>query len=614
MEPLTSTYFRTVRRIHPMRFLKSKSNIDENTFMAAVSLLQLYPKKTELHKDTRAIELARDYVAFIEKVINKESKSLNTTELGILQSYIDKVKNPHTFWNMPFIFYFYTMQDKYHWRTLIRTQYPSRKLSSNTLNMDIMAAMAYQQRLYLNDLCRILPMGNLHIDWNLVDTLCNCDYTTKQQILKDRPFFQEFNLRDGTTSRMVTVFKDSKKKEFILAFRGTNTSIWNDLTTDIGILAGTIYKYPRYEMAASMILQLCNIPEYREYKISTCGHSLGGSLAMFAFLFIPDDRRGSCIGFNPGVGLKVTAAAYSIYHAIKEKLFAQTATDIATVQIEGNFSFNFIKSCSKSHSTECKIDRERAQHCICKSLPCPSFDDLQKRIKEIYVVRHACDLVSLGWKDNTDVNIVDVGRIPKLSPYFSLPYDVHSLSTSLNVYHQMSCFLLPYIKDTIEFTQGHFPITDHVASTKDYVLDSKCKEFRSISNVTVYKKTAQVLFNFTKKCQSIWNKGFGLSNIISNLIEKVGPDVSHAKPYDYEFSESKQSSKSTPRVNALKSSENLMTSVPSKLTNSQAPSQKFKYARQTLDGLLCSLSHARMNDPFNTNISRRTKVKKFDMI
>lgn len=102
--------------------------------MAAVSSLQLYPNKTELHKDTRAIELARDYVTFIDKVIRKESKSLNVTELRILQSYIDKVKNPQTFWNMPFIFYFYTMQDKHHWRTLIRKQYPSRKFSSNKMH------------------------------------------------------------------------------------------------------------------------------------------------------------------------------------------------------------------------------------------------------------------------------------------------------------------------------------------------------------------------------------------------------------------------------------------------------------------------------------------------
>ncbi len=583
-EGLTSNYLRVVRRIHPSRFLRLQSWMDETSFLVSVSLLQLYRKKTEFQQDARAIHLAQKYLQYASHEVHKMKHKLNPTEHKILQSYLQKMHDAKEFWETPYIFDLYTSHE-HHWRQLIAKKYPARKFSHNMKNMDIMAALAYQQRLYIDDLCQLLPLKQLQVDWNLVDQLCNWNYYQKQRITNDRPYFQELDLTDGTTTRMVTAFKDSKKKEIVLAFRGTNTLAKNDLTTDIGILAGTIYKYPRYEMAASMIMHLCNDPQYTGYTISTCGHSLGGSLAMFAFLFIPDDRRGTCIGFNPGVGVSLKSSAQIILHTLKD-IASGKNTDISSVTIRGNFGFHFIKSCKSND--HCATALEEMKSCICKTLPCPSKMDIQKRIKEIYVVRHASDIISLGWQNNTDVNIVEIGRIPKISPYFAVPNDIHKISTSLNIYHQMSCFVTPYIKTAIEMTMKHFPFTSNRPSySNDTVLDTKCKEFRRLDEIVIYKNTLHKLFNLeaTKKvCGLIARSTTGFANMLTDIF---APSSQKATAYDHHFLGTPSSPRSL-SPNIFKSSANeISLSTPQELSDHQNDYKRYKYAQRTMESILC---------------------------
>jgi hypothetical protein len=93
----------------------------------------------------------------------------------------------------------------------------------------------------------------------------------------------EFTLEEGLSDRYGVVFTNKNflgvVTKIIVAFRGTDIYSMDDLVTDALILFGKETTAERFLYATSKIEKLRE--KYPEIPIVACGHSLGGSLAIY---------------------------------------------------------------------------------------------------------------------------------------------------------------------------------------------------------------------------------------------------------------------------------------------------------------------------------------------
>jgi hypothetical protein len=473
---LSKEYLRFLRKIHPTTFV-SQMGMDELAFSGLMHILQNKVPKSKLIKFRKSPDaqiIVRNYHQYVLHMLKKAR--LSPIEVELLRPHIESLATdvkPEAsgFWNIEQLFNLYTMDSKSDWRQVFdrNIKHVPVSIRQTLLHLDILAALAYHQRPLIKGICDALDIG-VHVDWNLTDHLCNWNTSTEKPLRPDEPYAKEECTSGRTTTRMLTVFRDVKNKHLVVAFRGTDFKNTGDVISDWGIFMGNTHSYPRFEMAARVITQLVQIEP--DYTISTCGHSLGGALSIFGFLFIPDGHRGSCIGFNAGNGIANVLD-------VAEQFFSQK--DYNAYKVRGNFCFDLANVCENDNA--CNL--EPYTSCICKQVSCPSPLQLRQRFREAFVVRHVADIISLGWKEHTDIRVINIGRT-KYTPFY---YGSNILSAL--TYHSMNCFVKPHIAQAMAIAMQHHTIKTGSKLTREVVYSNNkvctASDLPPPSDITLYK-------------------------------------------------------------------------------------------------------------------------------
>lgn len=441
MDVVTKVFSRTLRKMHPTTFLKTHG-MDPVVWSGVLHIAyrhqstQPTPDKSlqPIIDNISLSQLSKLYNSYCDNILIKNTgvATLNPVELSLLTAFRKQYDpgmslNKGSFWSSSY-FTVFALHPASDWHKLILKKHDS--ISIGTQSMDVLSMLAYYQREYISKCCDILEL--IRPDWQMTDEICNWNNETHKPINSKASYAYDTPLSGGCSSRIITMFCDHDSKELIVAFRGTLPNGVEDLSADNGIISGSVYTYARFQMAAQMIQNI--LKKYPGYTISTCGHSLGGTLAVFAFLFIPDDRRGSCIGFNAGNGVRDPIS-------LAQDLLINKDQDLDHYNVTGNFCFDLALECNSTTQEHCELDIYKS--CICTNITCPSPEELNKRFADAYIVRHASDMISLGWKEHTKINVIEVGRTE-----YTPSYTAGSL---VNLrYHNMPCFVHPYRVSIIE--------------------------------------------------------------------------------------------------------------------------------------------------------------------
>lgn len=100
---------------------------------------------------------------------------------------------------------------------------------------------------------------------------------------------------DKYTNKNWVTFQDPQSKEVTVSFRGTKPTNWNDLKADLLVATGLENLSGRFKSAENMLKSV--VSEYGRNKVTTTGHSLGGSLS----LYTSKKTKVENYAFNPGV-------------------------------------------------------------------------------------------------------------------------------------------------------------------------------------------------------------------------------------------------------------------------------------------------------------------------
>ena len=98
-----------------------------------------------------------------------------------------------------------------------------------------------------------------------------------------------------------SVFVNNVNKEVVLSIRGTVLTNPEDIYNDIFLFYGKLKQTTRYKELEDRVNKILN--EYKEYKITVVGHSLGGSLSLLLLQSNPKIFHEVHI-FNPGVSTR----------------------------------------------------------------------------------------------------------------------------------------------------------------------------------------------------------------------------------------------------------------------------------------------------------------------
>lgn len=115
-------------------------------------------------------------------------------------------------------------------------------------------------------------------------------------------------LNDTYSHRKTSVFHNHETKEAVVAFRGTKCEkgvfdcLTGDLGTDIALAVGMEAKTGRFTKSLKEFDEIKKFYDSLGYKVSTTGHSLGGSLARYVHQERPQDVKEAHM-FNPGTAL-----------------------------------------------------------------------------------------------------------------------------------------------------------------------------------------------------------------------------------------------------------------------------------------------------------------------
>lgn len=127
---------------------------------------------------------------------------------------------------------------------------------------------------------------------------------------KDKKFQRHFakwgmedkwDVDEDLTNEDHVTFVDKQTGRAVIAFRGTNTSNFSDLMTDVGIAFGVQGLTSRFQEAVKVTQQASK--KYGRQHVETTGHSLGGSQAMYCSKVTGVHSY----SFNPGEGVDLSA-------------------------------------------------------------------------------------------------------------------------------------------------------------------------------------------------------------------------------------------------------------------------------------------------------------------
>jgi len=112
----------------------------------------------------------------------------------------------------------------------------------------------------------------------------------------------------------MSVYYSKSLNKAVVAYRGTRPTNIRDLTADAAIAMNTHGLHPRFIKAAALARK--TLKKYGRENVRLTGHSLGGSLALYANQQLGDDAVETNV-YNPG-------ATPSIETAFKDFLYSKT--------------------------------------------------------------------------------------------------------------------------------------------------------------------------------------------------------------------------------------------------------------------------------------------------
>lgn len=119
------------------------------------------------------------------------------------------------------------------------------------------------------------------------------------QAVATRRRYAAFANQAYDTHEPYTIFVDPDAKEAVVAFRGTDPRIPEDLDADLDIASGTEANNERFRMAAGLATRAADYYTRKGYSTTFTGHSLGGNLALYAANATGNSSQ--AYAFNPGM-------------------------------------------------------------------------------------------------------------------------------------------------------------------------------------------------------------------------------------------------------------------------------------------------------------------------
>ena len=117
----------------------------------------------------------------------------------------------------------------------------------------------------------------------------------------------EFSNRNRQT------YIDNTNKHVVISHRGTNPKIVGDLTTDAALALGYEHLTSRFKNASKHLKHVQQT--YPHHKITSVGHSLGGTIS----LHLNKKHRVDAVAYNPGVAVK--HALHGVINKVTNFLF-----------------------------------------------------------------------------------------------------------------------------------------------------------------------------------------------------------------------------------------------------------------------------------------------------
>lgn len=124
-------------------------------------------------------------------------------------------------------------------------------------------------------------------------------YTSSTPIEKINEYTIDRELSDENSVVYTTREHLGVNTRMVLAFRGTNPLKLNDIVTDVFVTFGKEMETERFRQATQKVDQL--IDQFPEIPITVCGHSLGGTQA----IYVSKKHKLKTYTYNPAQGISL---------------------------------------------------------------------------------------------------------------------------------------------------------------------------------------------------------------------------------------------------------------------------------------------------------------------
>lgn len=155
----------------------------------------------------------------------------------------------------------------------------------------------------IKNFCRLAILSNIVYEcWNPKRKIEECKKRVIEELEKAKDNYKKCemeNLEFVDMNGDMLAAVDKPNKEIFFVFRGTILSNIKDLFSDLMIILTGGPASDRMKESRKFVEDILKKDEYKEYSITTSGHSLGGAIAEYvAQGYLEKGKKFTCLSFN----------------------------------------------------------------------------------------------------------------------------------------------------------------------------------------------------------------------------------------------------------------------------------------------------------------------------